>query len=92
MNPVTIFKLVLLLGVVLLVVAIGIRARLEDLLLLRRSALALRAMVAMYVALPAFVLVPGWLVPLSRAPANRKAAVRLCRFVAHCRGRVPRSL
>ena len=58
MNPATILKLVLLLGVVLLVVAIGIRARLEEpLLLLRRPALALRTMVSMYVALPAFVLV-----------------------------------
>jgi len=58
-------KLVLLLGVVLLVVAIGIRARLaEPLLLLRRPALAVRAMVAMFVALPAFVLLLVWLVPL----------------------------
>ena len=65
MNPMTILKLVLLSGVVLLVVAIGIRARLEGLLrLLRRPALALRAMVAMYVALPAFVLVVAWFVPL----------------------------
>ena len=65
MSPETILKLVLLLGVVLLVVAIGMRARLEQpLLLLRRPALALRAMAAMYVALPAFVLVLVWLVPL----------------------------
>jgi BASS family bile acid:Na+ symporter len=65
MNPAIILKLVVLLGVVLLVVAIGIRARLEQpLLLLRRPALALRAMVAMYVALPVFVLVLVWLVPL----------------------------
>ena len=65
MNPATILKLVLLLGVVLLVVAIGIRARLEEpLLLLRRPALALRAMVAMYLGLPAFVLLMVWLVPL----------------------------
>lgn len=65
MTPETILKLVLLLGVVLLVVAIGLRARLEYLLLLlRRPALALRAMAAMYVALPAFVLVLVWLVPL----------------------------
>jgi len=49
----------------MLVVAIGIRARLEQpLLLLRSPALALRAMVAMYVALPAFVLVLVWLMPL----------------------------
>ncbi len=65
MNPATILKLVLLLGVVLLVVSIGIRARLEGLQrLLRRPALALRAMVAMYVALPAFVLLVAWFVPL----------------------------
>jgi len=64
-NPETILKLVLLLGIVLLVVAIGLRARLEEpLLLLRRPALALRAMVAMYVAMPAFVLVLVWLLPL----------------------------
>ncbi len=65
MNPATILKLVLLLGVVLLVVAIGIRAHLEQpLLLLRRPALALRAMLAMYVVLPAFVLLLAWLLPL----------------------------
>ena len=65
MNPATILKLVLLLGVVLLVVAIGMRARLQEpLLLLRRPALALRATLAMYVALPAFVLLLVWLLPL----------------------------
>ncbi len=65
MNPETILKLVLLLGVVLLVVAIGTRARLQEpLLLLRRPTLALRAMLAMYVALPAFVLALVWLLPL----------------------------
>ncbi len=65
MNPETILKLVLLLGVVLLVVDIGVRARLQEpLLLLRRPALALRAMLAMYVALPAFVLALVWLLPL----------------------------
>lgn len=73
MNPATLLKLTLLLAVVLLVVAIGIRARLvEPLLLLRRPALALRAMVAMYVALPAFVLLLVWLVPL---PAGVGAAL-----------------
>lgn len=65
MNPETILTLVLLLGVVLLVSAIGMRARLEQpLLLLRRPALALRAMVSMYLVLPAFVLVLVWLLPL----------------------------
>jgi len=64
-TPQTLFKLVLLLGVVLLVVAIGIRTRLErPLLLLQKPALALRAMVAMFVALPAFVLLLVWLMPL----------------------------
>ncbi len=65
MNPAIILKLMLLLGVVLLVVAIGTRARLEEpLLMLRRPALALRAMLAMYGALPAFVLLLVWLLPL----------------------------
>ena len=65
MNPETILKLVLVLGVVLLVVDIGVRARLQEpLLLLRRPALALRVMLAMYVALPAFVLLLVWLLPL----------------------------
>ena len=65
MNPETILKLVLLLGVVLLVIAIGVRARLQEpLLLLRRPTLALRAMLAMYGALPAFVLLLVWLLPL----------------------------
>jgi BASS family bile acid:Na+ symporter len=64
-NPETILKLVLVLGVVLLVVDIGVRARLQEpLLLLRRPALALRAMLAMYGALPAFVLLLVWLLPL----------------------------
>jgi hypothetical protein len=71
-TPQTIFKLVLLLGVVLMVASIGIRARLEQpLLLLKRPALALRAMVAMYVAVPAFVLLLVWLVPLRCRPCCR---------------------
>ncbi len=65
MTPQTLFKLVLLLGVVLLVMAIGIQTRLErPLLLLRKPALALRAMAAMFVALPAFVLLLVWVLPL----------------------------
>jgi BASS family bile acid:Na+ symporter len=64
-TPQTLFKLVLLLGVVLLVMAIGIQTRLErPLLLLRKPALALRAMAAMFVALPAFVLLLVWVLPL----------------------------
>ena len=65
MNPEMILKLVLLLGVMLLVGAIGMRVRLEQpLLILRQPALAFRAILAMYVALPAFVLVLVWLLPL----------------------------
>jgi BASS family bile acid:Na+ symporter len=64
-NTAAILKLVLLLGVVLLVVAIGARARpAQTLLLLRRPALALPAMVAMYVLLPAFVLTLVRVLPL----------------------------
>jgi bile acid:Na+ symporter, BASS family len=64
-TPETILKLVLLVGVVLLVLAIGVQTRLEYLLmLLRRPVQALRAMTAVYVALPAFVLMVVWLVPL----------------------------
>ena len=60
-----ILNLTLFLGIVLLVVAIGIRARLEDpLLLLHEPVLAVRAMVAMYVVLPAFVMLLVWLLPL----------------------------
>ena len=58
----------LLLGVVLLVVAIGTRVRpAQTLRLLRRPALALRAMVAMYVLLPAFVLTLVRVLPLQRS-------------------------
>jgi BASS family bile acid:Na+ symporter len=57
LDPAALLKLVLLLGVVLLVVGIGTRARLEEpLLLLRRPPLALRALLAMYVLFPAVVL------------------------------------
>ena len=57
-----ILTLTLLTGVLLLVVAIGIGARPGwALLLLRRPWLALRAMGAMYVAMPAFVLLLVWM-------------------------------
>ena len=66
MNFETILELALLMGVGLLVVAVGIRVRVTQplLLLLRRPALGLRAVFAMYVALPAFVLLLVWLLPL----------------------------
>lgn len=66
MSLETVLRLALLIGVALLVVAIGIRVRVTQplRLLLRTPALALRAVLAMYVALPAFVLLLAWLLPL----------------------------
>jgi BASS family bile acid:Na+ symporter len=65
LDPATLLKLVLLLGVVLMVVAIGARIQLDEpLLLLRRPTLALRSLLAMYVLLPALVLLLVWLLPL----------------------------
>jgi BASS family bile acid:Na+ symporter len=61
-----ILRLALLVGVALLVVAVGIRVRVRQplRLLLGKPALAARAVLAMYVALPAFVLLLLWLLPL----------------------------
>lgn len=65
MNPSTLLQVVLLLGVVLLVVAIGIRTPVKQpLLLFRRPALGFRALLAMYGLVPAFVLLLVWLLPL----------------------------
>jgi len=64
-DPTTLIKLVLLLGVVLLVFGIGARVQLEEpLLLLRRPQLTLRSLLAMYVLYPALVLLLVWLLPL----------------------------
>jgi bile acid:Na+ symporter, BASS family len=61
LDPATILKLVLLLGVVLLVLAIGLRARPhESLLLVQRPELGVPAMVTMFVLQPAFVLLLVW--------------------------------
>ena len=64
-------RLALVMGVVLLVVAVGIRARVRQplRLLLSRPALAFRAVLAMYVALPAFALLLIWLLPLPASVA-----------------------
>ncbi len=65
MDPATLLKLVLVLGVVLLVLAIGLRARPDDtLMLVRRPDLAGRALVAMFVLQPAFVLLLVWALDL----------------------------
>ena len=67
MDPATILKLVLVLGVVLLVLAIGLRARPHDsLLLLRRPALGVPALATMFVLQPAFVLLVVWLLDLRK--------------------------
>ncbi|MFM8604194.1 MAG: hypothetical protein ACKOBY_01420 [Cyanobium sp.] len=59
MPPQTLLKLLILAGVVLLVIAIGLRARLRrPLLILRQPQLALRSVLAMYVAWPLLALLP----------------------------------
>lgn len=64
MTPQTLLKLLILAGVVLLVIAIGLRARLRrPLLILRQPQLALRAMLAMYVAMPLVALLLVTLLP-----------------------------
>jgi BASS family bile acid:Na+ symporter len=67
----TVLRLTLHVGVAVLVVGIGIRARATRplWLLLRRPLLALRTVLAMYVALPAFVLLLMWLLPLQASVA-----------------------
>jgi bile acid:Na+ symporter, BASS family len=57
MDPATIVKLILVLGIVLNVVAIGMRAKPGDVLaLVRQPVLAVRSMAAMFVFVPALVL------------------------------------
>jgi bile acid:Na+ symporter, BASS family len=67
LDPATLLKLVLLLGIVLLVVAIGLRARPhESLLLVQRPGLGLPAMATMFVLQPAFVLLLVWALDLQK--------------------------
>jgi BASS family bile acid:Na+ symporter len=80
MDPATLVKLILISGIALNVVAIGVRARPADALaLVRRPALAVRSMAAMFVFVPAVVMilsvmlglrgpVPAVLLALSVAP------------------------
>lgn len=64
MTPQTLLKLLILAGVVLVVIAIGLRARLRrPLLILRRPQLALRAVLVMYVAMPLLALLLVTLLP-----------------------------
>jgi BASS family bile acid:Na+ symporter len=68
MDPATIVKLLLVGGIVLNVVSIGVRAKPGDALyLLRRPELAARALFAMFVAVPAFVLALTLILDLPRA-------------------------
>lgn len=67
MDPATILTLVLLLGVVLLTVAVGLRARPGDaLLLLRRREQGLLAFVTMFVVQPVFVILLVWALDLRK--------------------------
>lgn len=66
MDP-ALVKLILIGGIVLIVLSIGLRARPRDaLLLVRNPALGARAMVAMFVLVPAFVLLMTWALPFDR--------------------------
>lgn len=63
-------EIVILVGIVLIVLAIGLRARFENpLLLLHKPTLGLRAMAAMFVVLPLFALLVTWLFPLQQVVA-----------------------
>jgi bile acid:Na+ symporter, BASS family len=67
METDTIITLVLVIGIVLNVFAIGLRSRLHDpVLLLRKPALGLKAMAAMYLAVPLFTLAVTRLFPLQQ--------------------------
>ena len=64
MDPATNVKLVLVAGIVLIVISIGTRSRPKDTLqLIRNPRLGMRAMTAMFVAVPAFVIFITWLIP-----------------------------
>ena len=76
MDPAAIVKLVLVAGIFLIVVSIGLRARPADTLaLVRQPMLGVRAMVAMFVAVPAFVLAITAFFPID--PALRTALLAL---------------
>ncbi|MFZ4688497.1 MAG: hypothetical protein ACOYLS_04610 [Polymorphobacter sp.] len=67
MDPASIVKLILVIGIVGIVISIGARSRPEDTLaLVRNPALGARAMLSMFVAVPLFVLFITWAVDLDR--------------------------
>lgn len=66
MNP-ALLKLILIGGIVLIVVSIGLRARARDaLLLVHNPELGARAMIAMFVLVPMFVLIMTMALPFDR--------------------------
>lgn len=70
MDTDTVITLVLVVGIVLLVLDIGLRSRLDDpLLLLRQPSLGLRGMLAMFVVMPLFTLLLVRLWPLNAGAA-----------------------
>ena len=71
MDAATIVKLMLISGIMLNVVSIGVRAKPADsLALVRKPELAVRAILAMFVAVPAFVLLLSIWLDLPRAEAG----------------------
>jgi len=67
MDIETLTEIVIVIGIVLIVLAIGLRARFENpLLLLQKPALGLRAMAAMFIVLPLFALLVTRLFPLQQ--------------------------
>ncbi|MGL4541292.1 MAG: bile acid:sodium symporter family protein [Polymorphobacter sp.] len=65
MDPVTIVKLTILASIFLIVVSIGMQTRPEDLLALKDNPrMAARAMLAMFVIVPLFVIFLTWALPL----------------------------
>lgn len=76
MDPATIVKLILVIGIIGIVISIGARSRPEDTLsLVRKPVLGTRAMLSMFVLVPIFVLFITWAVDLQ--PAVRTALLAL---------------
>ncbi|HPU16061.1 MAG TPA: hypothetical protein PK808_08240, partial [Polymorphobacter sp.] len=65
MDPITIVKLTIVASIFLIVVSIGMQTRPEDLLALKNNPrMATRAMLAMFVIVPLFVIFFTWALPL----------------------------
>ena len=67
MDPVTLVKLTIIASIFLIVVAIGMQTRPEDLIALKDNPrMAVRAMLAMFVIVPLFVIFFTWALPLQQ--------------------------